>query len=318
MLQSGLLQKERLAGDAKPEDVVKDGFSTKVYKAAISFAGELAKCVCCPLLVCQAGPVVIVDQGSVGVLTRFGRYERVLPPGMYVYNIMNQRVQKVQMRMQTIEIPRQAAMTQDNLSVQVDAVTFVTVVDASRALFQVEDYKHAVKTLAASTLLRIIAENSLQQIFTNRAQINERLTQTMQEKTAGWGLEVSSVELRDITIPDAMQRAMAQIAEANREADSKVIVAEGQRKAAGIFAQAAEAMQRQPMSFQLQWFETLTKIAAEKNSTVIVPDSVIGSLSDIMRLARVATSDSSSTAGTLLPAASSGTVVAAETSARMN
>jgi hypothetical protein len=177
-------------------------------------------------------------------------------------------------------------MTQDNLSVKVDAVTFVTVVDPSRALFQVEDYRHAVKTLAASTLLRIIAEHDLQQIFTNRSQINTRLTQTMQEKTAGWGVEVSSVELRDITIPDAMQRAMAQIAEANREADSKVIVAEGQRRAAAIFADAAEIMNRQPMSLQLQWFETLTKIAGEKNSTVIVPDTLIGSFSDIARASR--------------------------------
>merc|ERR1719375_2053373 len=102
-------------------------------------------------------------------------------------------------------------MTMDNLVVQVDAVTFVTVVDPSRALFQVEDYRHAVKTLAASTLLRVIAEHDLQQIFTNRMQINARLTQTMQEKTASWGLQVSGVELRDITIPDMMQRAMAQI-----------------------------------------------------------------------------------------------------------
>lgn len=313
-----MARQELLAGDAKPEDVVNDGLSTKVYKSALSFVGELAKCCCCPFLICSAGPVAIVEQGSVGVLTRFGRYERVLPPGIYVYNLMSQRIQKVQMRMQTIEIPRQAAMTQDNLSVQVDAVTFVTVVDASRALFQVESYKHAVTTLAASTLLRIIAEHDLQQIFTNRAQINIRLTQTMQEKTAGWGLEVSSVELRDITIPDAMQRAMAQIAEANREADAKVIVAEGQRKAASIFAGAAEIMQRQPMSLQLQWFETLTKIAAEKNSTVIVPDSLIGSLSDITRASRLNTSESSNIVGATLPPASAGTAVAVEASGRMN
>jgi regulator of protease activity HflC (stomatin/prohibitin superfamily) len=188
--------------------------------------------------------------------------------------------------MQTVEIPRQAAMTQDNMTVQVDAVTFATVVDPSRALFQVEDYRHAVKTLAQSTLLRILAEHTLQQVFTNRAQINARLTQTMQEKTAAWGLQVSGVEMRDITIPEVMQRAMAQIAEANREAEAKVITAEGQRKAATVLAQAAEIMEKRPVSLQLQWFETLRQIASEKNSTVIVPDSLIGSLSELARTNR--------------------------------
>merc|ERR1719375_2796276 len=160
-------------------------------------------------------------------------------------------------------------MTMDNLVVQVDAVTFVTVVDPSRALFQVEDYRHAVKTLAASTLLRVIAEHDLQQIFAERAKINDRVTQIMAEKTGDWGLQISGVEMRDIKIPESLQRAMAQIAEANREADAKVIVAEGQRRAADIFAQAAEVMDRQPTSLQLQWFETLRQIASEENSTII-------------------------------------------------
>merc|ERR1719491_1998042 len=121
-------------------------------------------------------------------------------------------------------------MTRDNLSVMVDAVTFVTVVDPSKALFKVDDYTHAVKTLASSTLLRVIAEHDLQQIFAERAKINERVAQIMSEKTEGWGLQIASVEMRDIKIPEALQRAMAQIAEANREADAKVIVAEGQRR----------------------------------------------------------------------------------------
>merc|ERR1712008_660758 len=215
------------------------------------------------------------------LLPRFGVFERSLPPGMYVYNCMSQDIQKVSMKMQAITIPRQAAMTRDNLSVVVDAVAFVTVIDAAKAVFAVEDYYKAAQTLAASMLLRAIGEHDLQEIFRDRARINERLTETMQSKTAGWGLEVSSVELRDITIPDVMQRAMAQIAEANREADAKVIVAEGQRKAAFIFAEAAEAMERQPMSLQLQWFETLRNIAAVKNSTVIVPDSLLGTMAGL-------------------------------------
>eukprot|EP00929_Paragymnodinium_shiwhaense_P001602 TRINITY_DN101843_c0_g1_i1.p1 TRINITY_DN101843_c0_g1~~TRINITY_DN101843_c0_g1_i1.p1 ORF type:complete len:324 (-),score=82.13 TRINITY_DN101843_c0_g1_i1:95-1066(-) len=262
------------------------GVGTTAYRGLCHAAGELVKVLCCPFAPCGCGPVVVVHQGYVGVMTRFGIFERVLPPGMYAINTLTQKVDKVCMKMQSWEVPRQSAMTHDNLSVTIDAVTFVTVIDPVRATFQVDDYKHAVKVLAASTLLRIVAEHDLQQIFVERQKISERLTQTMQEKTGGWGLQVAGVELRDITIPDSMQRAMAQVAEANREADAKVIVAEGQRRSSHIFVQAAEAMEKQPMSLQLQWFETLRQISAEKSSTVIVPDSVIGSLGDLARKAR--------------------------------
>eukprot|EP00928_Gymnodinium_smaydae_P021897 TRINITY_DN18578_c0_g1_i1.p1 TRINITY_DN18578_c0_g1~~TRINITY_DN18578_c0_g1_i1.p1 ORF type:complete len:314 (+),score=54.91 TRINITY_DN18578_c0_g1_i1:50-943(+) len=268
------------------------GSGSSMYKGVLHACGEILKCVCCPLLPCMCGPYTTVEQGYVGVITRFGVLERVLPPGLYAYNAASQVIRQVNMKMQALEIPRQAAMTKDNLSVQVDAVTFVTVVDPAKAIFGVEDYRHAVKTLAASMLLRVIAEHDLQQIFAERAKIGTLLTQTMQEKTANWGLQVSGVELRDITIPADMQRAMAQIAEANREANAKVIVAEGQKKAATIFAEAAEIMERQPSSLQLQWFETLRQIAAEKNSTIIVPDSVIGSLGEFARQARPASSAS--------------------------
>merc|ERR1711874_459033 len=114
------------------------------------------KCLCCPFMCMQCGPVMVVQQGFVGVLTRFGVFERVLSPGMFVFNWMSQRVTLVSMKMQTFQIQKQQAMTRDNLSVVVDAVTFVTVVDPRRAVFEVEDYQVALKNLAASTLLRII------------------------------------------------------------------------------------------------------------------------------------------------------------------
>lgn len=280
----------------EPHHVTEDGlerepgyYSSPMYRCLYEGWGNVVKCLCMPFFSCNTcgvGPVVVVDQGWVGVVTRFGVYQQVIGPGMYVINPMSQNIIKVCMKMQTMEVPRQAAMTRDNLTVQVDAVTFVTVIDPALATFHVDFYHHAVKTLAATTLLRVIGEHDLTQIFKDRHKINEELTQTMQEKTCGWGLQVASVEMRDITIPDNMHRAMAQIAEASREADAKVIVADGQRRAAFVFAEAAEVMERRPMSLQLQWFETLRQISAEKNSTVIVPDSVVGSLSDLASLAR--------------------------------
>jgi len=267
------------------------GLGTTMYRGLAHTAGELLKILLCPCTPCGCGPVAVIEQGFVGVMTRFGIFERVLPPGMFAFNAFTQKIDKVCMKMMTLEVPRQAAMTHDNLTVAIDAVTFVTVVDPVRAVFQVEDYEHAVKVLAASTLLRIVAEHDLQQIFVERAKIGDRLTQVISEKTAGWGLQVAGVELRDISIPDSMQRAMAQVAEATREADAKVIVADGQRRASHIFVKAAEAMEQQPMSLQLQWFETLRQISAEKSSTVIVPDSLIGSFADLVGQARMKARD---------------------------
>mmetsp|Transcript_58323 Transcript_58323/g.102117 ORF Transcript_58323/g.102117 Transcript_58323/m.102117 type:complete len:311 (-) Transcript_58323:194-1126(-) len=282
--QQFVLMNERVA--VKEEEA-----STQLFKGILHACGEFVKCICCPCIPFNCGPVTQVGQGSVGVMTRFGVFERILPPGLYAYNLMSQSIQPVTLKMQTIEIAKQSAMTKDNLSLHVDAVTFVTVVDAGKAIFQVDNYQYAVKTLAASTLLRVIAEHDLQQIFAERAKINDRVAQIMSEKTEGWGLQIAGIEMRDIRIPEALQRAMAQIAEANREADAKVIVAEGQRRAATIFAQAAEIMDKQPTSLQLQWFETLRQIAAEKNSTVIVPESVIGSIGAISRMAAAAGSN---------------------------
>jgi len=256
-------------------------FSTSIYKSFLLSLGELLKCVCCPFVCLGCGPFTTVRQGAVGVLTEFGVFKQVLQPGLYSYNAAAQAITLVNMRTQAIDIPPQRAMTRDNLSVKIDAVTFATVVDPKRALFEVENYQAAVRILAGSTLLRIIAEHDLQQIFTNRATINVRLTEAMHEKGVGWGLKVHSVELRDITIPDAMQRAMAQIAEANREADAKVIVARGQQKASSIFADAAATMKKNPMSLQLQWFETLRQISNENNSTIIVPDSLLALLPNL-------------------------------------
>eukprot|EP00429_Kryptoperidinium_foliaceum_P063005 CAMPEP_0176064898 /NCGR_PEP_ID=MMETSP0120_2-20121206/32373_1 /TAXON_ID=160619 /ORGANISM="Kryptoperidinium foliaceum, Strain CCMP 1326" /LENGTH=339 /DNA_ID=CAMNT_0017398479 /DNA_START=53 /DNA_END=1072 /DNA_ORIENTATION=- len=267
-------------------DEVASGVAPKTYRTILQAWGELVKVLCCPLLCCEIGPIAVVEQGWVGVLTRFGVYERQLPPGLYVYNCMTQKVKQVCMKMQTIEVPRQAAMTKDNLSVQVDAVSFITVVDPSRATFRVESYQHAVKILAASTLLRVIGEHDLLELFRERNRLNGALTQMMQDKTAGWGVQVAAVEIRDITIADTMQRAMAQIAEANREAEAKVIVAQGQKRAASILADAAAEMGREPLAMQLQWFETLRSISAEKNSTVIVPDSVVGPLGDLVKSMR--------------------------------
>jgi len=251
--------------------------STLTYKGLRKFWGEFARCFAGPILCLGVGPIRIVEQGNVGVLTSFGVFQRTLQPGTYSYNPLVEKIHDVCVMMQTMTIASQRAMTKDNVVVNVDAIGFFTVVDANRAIFEVENYWYAMKTLSASTLQRIIAEHSLQEVFSNRTQLNERLTQLMQEKIAGWGIQLSSVMLQDIKIPELMQRAMAQIAESTRQAEAKVITAEGQSKAAHIFSEAAETMSRNPMSLQLQWFETLRQISSEQHQTYIVPSQLISS-----------------------------------------
>jgi len=249
------------------------------YKGVLSCFGVLVKFCASPVAGCGCGPMKVVQQGTVGVLTRFGVFQKVLEPGLYAYNPLTENIINVTKKVQVLDIPAQQAMTKDNLTVRVDGVAFFKVVDARRAVFEVKMYSLAMKTLVAATLLHIIAEHDLQQLFTERAIINSKLTQTMKEKTSNWGIDVDGVELLDLTIPESLQRAMAQIAVATREADAKVITARGQNKASSLFAEAADTMSKQPTSLQLQWFETLRQIASEKPSTIIVPDALVGSLS---------------------------------------
>lgn len=265
------------SNDDTKQEAISLSCTTLTYKGLQKFWGELTKCVSCPLLCLGIGPVKVVEQGCVGVLTRFGVFQRILQPGMYSYNYMIDDITQVCVMMQTMKIPPQEAMTRDNVVVTVNAVTFYTITDATRALFQVESYYFAIKALAASTLLQTIGEHTLQDITSDRNKLNERITKVIQKRTADWGIEVNAVQLQDIGIPQLMQRVIAAMAESTREADAKVITAEGQKKAAHIFCEAAETMSRNPMSLQLQWFETLRQISFEKHQTYIVPSELMGS-----------------------------------------
>lgn len=248
------------------------------YKCLLWSLGEAVRLFCLPLGWTGLSPKVTVERGYTGLLMQFGTLHQVLPPGLYVINPFAQNVHRVSLKTTTLEVPRQSAMTKDNLSVLVDAVAYLTVVDPVRATFEVDDYRLAVLKLVQSTLRSVIGELELGQLFAGRKHVSDRLAECMGVSCKRWGVVIDGVEIRDIQIPENMQRAMAQIAEASREAEAKVIVAKGQLAAAHIFREAAETMQKEPASLQLQWFETLRQIAAEKNSTVIVPDNIINAL----------------------------------------
>ena len=158
-----------------------------------------------------------------------------------------------------------------------DSVVYFTITDPVRAVYRVTSYSQAMANLAQTTLRTVVGESELNALFSSREQLNTKIKTTIEALAAVWGIRVDQVALRDLSIPNpSTQRAMAQIPEARREAESKVIVAQGQRDAAELFREAAEIIGREPGSLQLQWFETLRQIAADKNSTVVVPDFLAG------------------------------------------
>jgi len=249
-----------------------------LYQTFLRSIGLGVKIFCLPCFdcVCQKqSPICRIQQGSVGILLEFGRVKRVLYPGTYTLNIGTEVAAIVSLRTQSLLLQKQEAVTKDTLTVTCDAVVFYTVEDPIRAIFAVEDFNRAVQNLASVSLRTTIGENDLERLFSERTSVNERLRNLLDVKTAAWGIRVDSVDLRDLTIPPNLQRAMASIAEATRAAEAKVIAANGQLRAAGVLKEAAETMGKEPGSMQLQWFEILRELASnDRMSTIVLPDSV--------------------------------------------
>jgi len=216
-----------------------------------------------------------VPQGSLGLVTKFGRYEKILPPGRHRFNIMSEKILIVNMKTVCLDIPPQAVMTKDNLTVTIDAVGYYNVVDAQKALFSVENYPYALSNLIQVTLRTVIGEHTLSEIFHLRQQLNARMQELVDEASDPWGIKVTRIEMKHMNIDDKMERAMAAKTEATQEAQAKIIQAEAQLKAADMLAAAAEEMEKQPSAMQLQWFETLRIMSTQgKNQTVIIPSDI--------------------------------------------
>lgn len=174
-----------------------------------------------------------------------------------------------------IDVQPQMVMTKDNLTVTIDAVCFYRVLDATKVLFEVQNYQQALSNLVQVTMRTVVGENDLSEIFAQRPRLNARITELIDAATGPWGIKVSQVELKEVQIQQSMQRALAAVAEAQQEAEAKLIQARAQRESASILAEASKAMGNDAAALQLQWFETLRIIATQgKNATVIVPDRI--------------------------------------------
>jgi regulator of protease activity HflC (stomatin/prohibitin superfamily) len=178
---------------------------------------------------------------------------------------------KIDLRTVTMEVPPQEVITHDNVTIKVNAVIYFRVLDASKAVVQVANYINSSSQIAQTTLRSVLGQSSLDELLANREKINQQLTKIIDDQTEPWGVKVSVVEIKDVELPQTMQRAMAKQAEAEREKRAKIIHAEGELQASSQLAQAAEVLGRQPATIQLRYLQTLTEIGVEKNTTIIFP-----------------------------------------------
>ena len=223
------------------------------------------------LLALLAAGVRIVNQYENGIVFRLGRFAGTRTPGLNVIIPIVDRMVIVDMRTVTRDVPPQDVITRDNVSVKVNAVLFFRVVDAQRAIIQVEDYLYATSQLAQTSLRAILGQQELDDLLSQREKINKKLQEVIDQHTEPWGIKVSNVEVKDVDLPQEMKRAMSKQAESERERRAKIIAAEGEFQASEKLAQASEVLGRSPAALQLRYLQTLVEISAEKNSTTIFP-----------------------------------------------
>ena len=235
------------------------------------------------VLIALALSIKIVKQYQRGVVLRFGQLVKTRGPGFNVIIPIVDRMTKVSLRIATTVLEPQEVITKDNVTVKVDAVVYYMVIDPVKAVINVENYREATIQIALTTMRSVLGQSDLDELLAHRDQINLRLRQIIDEQTeTPWGVKVTLVEVKDVLLPEGMQRAMARQAEAEREKRGKVIHAEGERMAAENLAQAAEILQRQPAAIQLRYLQTLVEMAGEKNSTIIpLPIDIVTAISNI-------------------------------------
>lgn len=227
-----------------------------------------------------AASLRILREYERGVVFQLGRFWKVKGPGLVILIPGIQQMVRVGLRVMVLDIPSQDVITRDNVSVKVNAVLYFRVIDAEKAVIQVEKYLEATSQLAQTTLRAVLGKHELDDLLSERERLNLDIQKILEAQTDIWGIKVTNVEIKHVDLNENMVRAIARQAEAERERRAKVIHAEGELQASVKLAEAAEILGRQPQALQLRYLETLTVIAADKNSTIVfpLPLEVIGPL----------------------------------------
>jgi regulator of protease activity HflC (stomatin/prohibitin superfamily) len=222
------------------------------------------------IILLSAAIKVVREYERVGVF-RLGRFVGLRGPGLVLIIPFIETVRKVDLRIVTMDVPAQECITVDNVTVRVDAVVYFRVVNAADAILKVLDYVKATSLLAQTTLRNVVGQSTLDELLAQRDRLNEKIKTVVDEGTDPWGIKVSMVEVKEVQLPQTMQRAMAAQAEAERERRAKVVHAEGEYQAAEKLAEAARVISSQPSALQLRYLQTLTTISTEKTNTIVFP-----------------------------------------------
>lgn len=223
------------------------------------------------LLFILSNAIRVLREYERGVIFRLGRLIGEKGPGLILLIPIIDKMVKVSLRVVAMDVPPQDVITRDNVSIKVNAVLYFRVMDAPKAVVGVEDYLYATSQMAQTTLRSVLGEHELDDLLANREKINQQLQKIIDERTDPWGVKVVAVEVKDVDLPQEMQRAIAKQAEAEREKRAKIIHADGEFQAAEKLRAAASVIAQEPVSVQLRYLQTLTEIAVEKNSTIVFP-----------------------------------------------
>jgi regulator of protease activity HflC (stomatin/prohibitin superfamily) len=231
------------------------------------------------VIVIMATSVRILRDYERAVIFRFGRRANAVVnpggdgsgPGLVLLMPFIDKMVRVSLRTITTDVPPQDVITRDNVSVKVNAVIFFRVLDAAKAVISVQDYLYATSQMAQTTLRSVLGQQELDDLLASREKINQELTRIIDQHTNPWGVKVTAVEVKNVDLPQDMQRAMSKQAEAERERRAKVINAEGEFQAAAKLAEAAEVLSRHPIAVQLRYLQTMREVASERNTTTFFP-----------------------------------------------
>ena len=223
------------------------------------------------LLVLIFACLKIVKQYERGVLFTLGKFSGVMQPGLRIVIPVIQAWERVDIRVKTVDIPSQECVSKDNVSLKVNAVLYYKVDQSDKAVLEVESFNYAVSQLAQTTMRNIVGEFELDEILQQREKISSKIKEIVDKDTDPWGIKVIKIEIKDIELPETMKRAMAHQAEAERDRRARVTLALGEQQAAQKLAEAGEIIGRNPATLQLRLFQTMSEVASEKNSTLILP-----------------------------------------------
>jgi len=234
------------------------------------------------IIILILGGIRIVNQYERGVVFRLGKLRpNIKDPGLHVIIPLIDQMRKVSLRVITLPVDSQKIITKDNVSIDVAAVAYYQIKDPVKSIIEIENVINATYQIAQTTVRNVVGQSALDEVLSSTSAINEKIKKILDGATAKWGIYVSTVELKDIQLPDSMQRAMARQAEAEREKRAKIIAAEGEKLSATGLGEAADIINKHPIALQLRNLQTLVEIADEKNSTIVFPAQFMSTIEDI-------------------------------------